>query len=256
MYPILHQILSDKPHGVLFRCFDGWHMGYIALFMSIAFFALYSLKTRSEDDRRKTASLFLNVAFGLYIADFFLMPLAYGYIDIEKLPFHICTAMCIMCFLSRRVDRLKPYTVTFAVLGFLSNLGYLLYPAGLMWHETHPLSYRVVQTLCFHGFMSVYGLLVIMYESKPDGFRTWGRDLTVIVAMVLWALLGNYCYNGEQFYNWFFVVRDPFYILPEATAKFIMPIFNTVLFFAAQMLVYFIVYLTKRKPLKSHKIAH
>ena len=251
MHSILRQLLSDKPNGVLFRCFDPWHIGYIALFMGIGLFALYALKSKSESHREKNANLFLNIAFGLYILDFFLMPLAYGEIDIEKLPFHICTAMCVMCFLSRRSERLKPYAVTFAVLGFLSNLGYLIYPAGLMWHKTHPLSYRVVQTLCFHGFMSVYGLLVLVYESKPDCFRTWYRDLTIIVSMVLWALLGNHCYNGERFYNWFFVVRDPFYILPEATAKLMMPLFNIALFFAAQMLLYFIVYLSKRKPPQS-----
>ncbi len=247
MYSILRRILSDKPDGALFHCFDQWHIGYIALFMAIVFFVVYALKTKGEAKRHKTANLFINIAFAVYIADFFLMPLAYGEIDIEKLPFHICTAMCVMCFLSRRVERLKAYTVTFAALAFLSNLGYLIYPAGLMWHKTHPLSYRVVQTLCFHGFMSVYGLLVLMYEAKPNCFQTWKQDLAAIISMVLWALLGNSCYNGERFYNWFFVVRDPFYILPEAAAKFIMPLFNTALFFTAQMLIYLIVYLTKRK---------
>ena len=241
MHSILRQLLSDKPNGVLFRCFDPWHIGYIALFMGIGLFALYALKSKSESHREKNANLFLNIAFGLYILDFFLMPLAYGEIDIEKLPFHICTAMCVMCFLSRRSERLKPYAVTFAVLGFLSNLGYLIYPAGLMWHETHPLSYRVAQTLCFHGLMSVYGLIVLVYETKADCIKTWKQALTVIVCMVLWALFGNYCYNGERFYNWFFVVRDPFYILPAEAARFIMPLFNVVLFFSAQMFIYFII---------------
>ncbi|MBQ3257970.1 MAG: YwaF family protein [Oscillospiraceae bacterium] len=248
MYPILHQILSDKPDGVLFRCFGGWHIGYMALFAVLAGIVLYTLRNKSEAARSKTADLFVGISFGLYVLDFFLMPLAYGEIDIEKLPFHICTAMCVMCFLSRRVEKLKPYTVTFGTLGFLSNLGYLIYPAGLMWHQTHPLSYRVLETLLFHGFMAVYGLLVLVYEAKPDSYKDRKRDLTVIVCMVLWALLGNLCYNGERFYNWFFVVRDPFYILPEAIAKFVMPPFNILLFFAAQMLVYKIISIVKRPP--------
>lgn len=247
MYSILHKILSDKPHGLLFRCFDLWHICYIALFIGTGAFILFRLKNKNEEERRKTTELFICIPFGLYILDFFLMPLAYGEIDIEKLPFHICTAMCVMCFLSRRVNRMKPYTVTFASFAFLSNLGYLIYPAGLMWHQTHPLSYRVVETLAFHGFMSIYGLLVLTYEAKSDCYRFWQRDLSVIAAMVLWALLGNYCYNGERFYNWFFVVRDPFYLLPEAAAKFIMPLFNTALFFSAQMLVYRILYIAKER---------
>ena len=241
MYPILQQILSDKSNGVLFRCFGAWHIGYIALFVFLAAIVIYALRNKREVERRKTTELFIHIAFGLYIADFFLMPFAYGEIDIEKLPFHICTAMCVMCFLSRKVPSLQKYTVTFAALGFLSNLGYLIYPAGVMWHQTHPLSYRVLQTLSFHGFMSIYGLLVLVYEAKSDAYRGWRQDLTVIVCMVLWALLGNLCYNGERFYNWFFVVRDPFYLLAPELAKFVMPLFNVALFFSAQMLIYKII---------------
>ncbi len=253
MYPILHQILSDKPNGVLFRCFDRWHIGYIVLFVFISILALYGLRNKTDQARRKAADRFISTAFALYIADFFLMPLAYGEIDIEKLPFHICTAMCVMCFLSRRVASLKKYTVTFATLGFLSNLGYLIYPAGLMWHQTHPVSYRVAETLFFHGFMTVYGLLVLVHEAKANCIKKWRQDFLVIVCMVLWALLGNVCYNGDyggtaHFYNWFFVVRDPFYILPESIAKFIMPPFNVLLFFSVQMLVYKVLSIAKRPP--------
>lgn len=250
MNSILHQILSDKADGILFRCFDPWHIGYIALFVGLGAYVLLRLKKKDETERRKTIELLIALPFGLYLLDFFLMPLAYGEIDIEKLPFHICTAMCVMSFLSRNVPSLQKYTVTFAALGFLSNLGYLIYPAGLMWHQTHPLSYRVMQTLCFHGLMSVYGLSVLVYEAEANCSRTWKRDLTVIVCMVLWALLGNYCYNGDRFYNWFFVVRDPFYILPAELAPFVMPLFNIVLFFSAQMLVYRIIAVAKRPPNK------
>ena len=132
MNSILHQILSDKPDGVLFHCFDGWHIGYMAVFAFIPLLVLYALWGKTDQARRRGADLLIGIAFGLYIADFFLMPLAYGEIDIEKLPFHICTAMCVLSFLSRKVPSLQKYTVTFAALGFLSNVGYLIYPAGLM----------------------------------------------------------------------------------------------------------------------------
>lgn len=252
MYPILHSIFSDKSDGILFRCFSLMHIGYILLFVCIGVFVLHRLNKQTETQRSRSLQLLSAIPFYIYMAGFFIMPLAYGEIDIEKLPFHICTAMCVLCFLSRRSDVLKKYTVTFAALGLLSNLGYLIYPAGLMWHQTHPLSYRVMDTLFFHGFMSVYGLAVLVFEAQPLSLRGWRQDLRVIIGMVLWALLGNFCYNGEyggtaRFYNWFFVVRDPFYILPESSAKFIMPLFNTALFFTAQMLVYLIVYLSKRK---------
>jgi len=69
--------------------------------------------------------------------------------------------------------------------------------------------------------------------------------------MTAWALLGNYVYNGSSegyshFFNWFFVVRDPFYAIPEAVSPFVMPILNIVLFFAAQMLLHLVIFGVKR----------
>lgn len=246
MYEILNNLLSDKKGGEIFRCFGVWHFVYIAL-AAVAFTLIFlSLKSKDKDAKDKVMITLINISFGLYILDFFLMPFAYGEIDIEKLPFHICTAMCVACFLSNHIERLKPLRVHFALLGFISNLVYLIYPAGVMWHATHPLSYRVVQTLIFHGIMSVYGLLTLVYDGKELSFKTCYRDLAVISGMTVWALVGNLLYNGEageysHFFNWFFVIRDPFYILPADIAPFIMPFVNIGLFFGVEMLVYLLV---------------
>ena len=251
MYEILNNLLSDKKGGEIFRCFGVWHLVYITL-AAVAFTLIFlSLKSKDKDAKDKVMLTLINISFGLYILDFFLMPFAYGEIDIEKLPFHICTAMCVACFLSNHIERLKPLRVHFALLGFISNLVYLIYPAGVMWHATHPLSYRVVQTLIFHGIMSVYGLLTLVYDGKELSFKTCYRDLAVISGMTVWALVGNLLYNGEageysHFFNWFFVIRDPFYILPANIAPFIMPFVNIGLFFGVEMLVYLIVNKSRR----------
>lgn len=251
MYEILNNLLSDKKGGEIFRCFGVWHFVYIAL-AAVAFTLIFlSLKSKDKDTKDKVMLTLINISFGLYILDFFLMPFAYGEIDIEKLPFHICTAMCVACFLSNHIERLMPLRVHFALLGFISNLVYLIYPAGVMWHATHPLSYRVVQTLIFHGIMSVYGLLTLVYDGKELSFKTCYRDLAVISGMTVWALVGNLLYNGEageysHFFNWFFVIRDPFYILPADIAPFIMPFVNIGLFFGVEMLVYLIVNKSRR----------
>ena len=251
MYEILNNLLSDKKGGEIFRCFGVWHFVYIAL-AAVAFTLIFlSLKSKDKDAKDKVMITLINISFGLYILDFFLMPFAYGEIDIEKLPFHICTAMCVACFLSNHIERLKPLRVHFALLGFISNLVYLIYPAGVMWHATHPLSYRVVQTLIFHGIMSLYGLLTLVYDGKELSFKTCYRDLAVISGMTVWALVGNLLYNGEageysHFFNWFFVIRDPFYILPANIAPFILPFVNIGLFFGVEMLVYLIVNKSRR----------
>lgn len=232
-------LLSDKKDGEIFRCFGVWHLGYILLFMILAAISYRYLKKKGAGTIEKYITGWARIAFGLYIADFFLMPLAYGQIDVEKLPFHICTAMCVLCFLSRHNRFFRKFRLQFAALGFVSNLVYLLYPAGVMWHGVHPLSYRVVQTLFFHGIMMVYGFLVLCFEKDGFAWRKCYRDIILIVSMTVWAIVGNALYNSQtRVYNWFFVVQDPFSLFPREAAPFIMPVLNVVLFFAAVMLVY------------------
>lgn len=241
MYHFLRQLLSDKKGGEIFTCFGAWHICFIFLFLAIAILSGIYLRHKSADRRKKLIDLFIYAAFGLYVADFFLMPFAYGEIDIEKLPFHVCTSMCVACFLSRRSKRFGKYKLQLAALGFLSNFVYLVYPAGVMWHAVHPLSYRVIQTLSFHGIMMVYGALVLVYERETFAWKKCYRDLGVTAAMTLWALVGNLLYNSDaRVYNWFFVVQDPFNLLPQSIAPYIMPLLNICVFFAAELLVYFV----------------
>ncbi|MBQ9744071.1 MAG: YwaF family protein [Clostridia bacterium] len=245
MYYFFHGLLSDKKGGAIFTLFSFWHFLYIGLTLSVIIALLVLLKGKDEHSRGKTAKVFINIAFGLYIADFFLMPLAYGKIDIEKLPFHACTAMCVMCFLSYHIPFLEKYRTSFVLLGFVSNFVYLIYPAGVMWHGVHPSSYRVIQTLIFHSAMTIYGFLALTFNGNNLGIKKSYKHLIVVVCMTLWAMLGNNIYNGDSegyshFFNWFFVVRDPFYILSESISPFVMPIINITAFYLTELLMCFV----------------
>jgi hypothetical protein len=240
MYAFLHDILADKKGGEIFTLFHFWHFFYIAAtFLTIAVL-LTLMKKKVVGDQ--TPRVLICIAFSLYMADFFLMPLAYGCIDIEKLPFHGCTAMCVLCYMSYHVGFLQKYRPSFALLGLITNITYLLYPAGVMWYEVHPLSYRVIQTLLFHSVMTVYGVITLMTQRQRFDKKTIRTDLAVIVGMTLWALLGNYVYTGssegyDHFFNWFFVVRDPFSAIPENISRFIMPPLNVFLFSVVSVLL-------------------
>lgn len=239
MYRLISEFLSDKKGGNVFCCFDFSHFCYIALvILSVVLIAVY-LKGKSSDTKQKAIDISINVAFGIYILDFFLMPFSYGEIDVEKLPFHICTAMCVMSFWSRHNKFLARFKTQFALFGFVSNLVYLIYPAGVMWYQVHPLSYRVIQTLLFHGTMVIYGTLVLLYEDLQQHRRYW-KDLLVIASMTLWAILGNLLYTGEAWgcsnnFNWFFVRQDPFNIIPADIAPWIMPVINIAVFAVVEM---------------------
>lgn len=242
MYNLLQQLLSDQTGGRIFNCFDPYHMCFILFFVASAVFLCLRLKNKDAETRKKVTHRVIAIAFGVYMADFFLMPFAYGQINIDKLPFHICTTMCIACFLSRYNTIFRRFRLQFAMLGFLSNLTYLIYPAGMMWMKLHPLSYRVVQTLIFHGIMMIYGLLVLVYERQEFSWKKIYKDLGVAAAMTAWAWLGNTLYDHQDVkYNWFFVNQDPFNAFPEKLAPFIMPVLNTALFFGVGVLVYWII---------------
>ncbi|MBR2831504.1 MAG: YwaF family protein [Oscillospiraceae bacterium] len=241
MYALIHGLLADRGSAAPFTCFGPWHIRTIIGAAVIAALVLLLTKNGSRA-REKAASVFTHIAFGLYIADFFLMPFAYEQIDMEKLPFHVCTAMCVMCFLSRHVRFLEKYRANFALLGFVSNLVYLIYPAGVMWYRVDPLCYRVVQTLTFHAMMTVGCLLTLVADGEGLSAKSCRRDLAVLAGMTLWAVLGNALYNGaagsyDHRFNWFFVTGDPFGILDRSIAPYVMPFLNIAIFFAAELLV-------------------
>ena len=242
MYSILRKLLEDQTGGAVFKCFDLLHCCFIVFFVAVAVLLCLYVKNKTQQIRTKIINRVVGVALGLYILDFFLMPFAYDAINIDKLPFHVCTTMCVMCFWSRYNAFLGRFRLQFAMLGFLSNLTYLIYPAGMMWLNIHPLSYRVVQTLVFHGVMMVYGTLVLVYERREFSWKKVYKDLIVVALMAAWARLGNFLYNSSaKMYNWFFVVQDPFNLFPATTAPYIMPFFNVALFFAVALVVYFVI---------------
>ena len=252
MYDSMYNLLSDKKGGEIFTCFGIWHIGYIVFFLLLFFVVYLCTRRKSSEIKSKAVSVFINIAFGMYILDFFLMPFAYGEIDIEKLPFHACTAMCVMCFLSRRIGFLKKFRIHFALLGLISNMVYLIYPAGVMWHAVGPFSYRVIQTLSYHGIMTVFGLLALVYEGEGLEFRKCYRSLIVLAGMTLWAFIGNTLYNGSagnysNFFNWFFVVEDPFGIIDKQISPFIMPWLNIIIFFAVELAIYGIYHALMKK---------
>ena len=237
MYRYISALLSDRKGGEVFVCFGGYHFLYILLTALICAAVFIYARGRDGEKRMRTAKVLIGIVFGMYIADFFLMPFAYGEIDIEKLPFHACTVTCVLCFLSRHTAFFEKRRVSFALVGLLSNLIYLIYPAGVMWHAVHPLCYRVIQTLLFHGMMTVYCLFTVVFDF--DGFdrKKVLSDLSVICCITAWALAGSLLYSGEIAGvtfdpNWFFTLRDPFGILSPETGIFVMPAFDIVVFFA------------------------
>lgn len=243
MYEIIRNLLEDKKGGITFNCFGLYHIIYMIVVLGALIFLLLYLRKKSQEVKLKAINVTISIVFIMYILDFFLMPFAYGKIDIEKLPFHICTITCVLSFLSRHNKFLYKYRFSFAILGMISNLIYFIYPAGVMWYQVHPLSYRVIQTLLYHGIMMIYGFLVVVFEIKNLKMKDCINEIIVLMCLVLWALIGNYMYMDKSYaYNWFFVLQDPFYIIPEDIAKFVMP-FIVILSFSIVVIIFYLIYI-------------
>ena len=259
MHSFLQNLLADKTGGEIFRLFSGWHFLYVGLTAAAVVLILLLAKGKEKDVRVRITNVLITIAFSLYIADFFLMPLAYGEIDIEKLPFHACTSMCVMCFISHHNKFLEKYRSSLLMLGFLSNIVYLIYPAGVMWYAVHPLSYRVIQTLLFHSAMTTYCLISLIFNYDKIKINKCHRDLIVVVGLTVWALIGSYVYSGaygggDRYFNWFFVVRDPFNAIPESISVFLMPFLNIAAFFAVEMIIHLIIFGVQKKLKKDNYI--
>ncbi len=252
MYSFLSDLLSGINDGVIFECYSIWHWLYLLLMIGLTVFSVFRLKDKTIEEKRKGTNLFINIVFILYIADFFLMPFILEEIDIDKLPFHSCTAMCVMCFWSNHNRFLEKFRVHFALLGMICNLMYMVYPSGVMSYEIHPFAYRAAQTLIFHSLMVVYGFLVIFFDEHGLQIKNCYKDAIILVCMTIWAFIGNTCYSAEvgdysHNFNWFFIRQDPFYLLPENIAPYLSPILNFIAFFGIELLVYLIYYLIRKR---------
>ena len=109
LYDFLRKLLEDHVGGAVFECFNIWHFIYMFLIFGGTILTIVLLKNKPQEIKNKAINLTISIAFGLYMADFFLMPFAYGEIDLEKLPFHMCTATCVLCFLSRHTKFFSKY---------------------------------------------------------------------------------------------------------------------------------------------------
>lgn len=253
MNELITEILKDHKGEVIFSCFGIWHILMMILIFGGIILTVYILgKRRSTQINAITIVIVIDIVFGLYILDFFLMPLSYGYIDIEKLPFHVCTASCVLCFLSNHTNFFKKFKQQFALIGLASNLIYVIYPAGVGWYQIAPYSYRVIQTLMFHGLMVLYGVLVLRFDVNKLSLKESYKELLVIMVMTIWAMIGNFIYNSpDRLYNWMFVVQDPFYMLPSNIAPFVMPLIIIATLYLAVILVYLLFILIRKFKYRS-----
>lgn len=240
MINFLHKILYNYPieelhpyHENIEDCslyanaFTIYHLIYAVLIVGAIIGAAIGLHYASDKIKKRVLDILPIVVIGLYILDLFIRPIAqlegdfdqsiHSYLD--KLPFHICTSMGVVCVFAQHSKWLQKFKGPFVILAIVGPLMYLTYPSGVF-QGNHPFCYNTIQTMVFHGVLMAWGVLNITTGMTKVSIKNWYKTLAIQGALFSWALLGNIVFSDmtnaqtwwETGYDWFFMKSGAFYI--------------------------------------------
>lgn len=246
MYEILNFILGDRTTDTFsFKPFSLCHIIYFIIVVIAITLMTLAFKNKSKETQNKLINITVNIALCLYILDFLVMPFSMQQISQDKLPFHLCTLMSIMCYLSRNNKTFARFKTAFTLLGMIGAIAYLVYPAGVQngagdYFDGY--TYRIVQTVIYHGLMVAQGVFAIFYKEIDINWKNFKYDVYTVLGLTVWSLLGNYTYTGRvvkqcdcsegceaiiDVYNnspnWFFTKHDVLYIISDEIDVYIAP---------------------------------
>lgn len=234
------KLFSANEGAVSIELFSVWHFLYLALIIGGAITVAFLLKNKSQTTKDFTLKLLAWLIPATYIADFLIMPLARTdfSIDVDKLPFHICTLMAFFAPFAQFNKKFEPIKETIVCLTLVASLMYITYPGSAI-GDILPWSYKVVQTFVYHGLMFAWGFLSLATGAVKLDFKTIWKCAVGLALIILWASFGNAVYsNEEHHYDWFFVTGSTFPFIPAP----LMPLVVFVAVFAMCALIHGIYY--------------
>ena len=212
-------LFSQNTSSLKIGLFDQWHFLYLFIIFGGTLLLALLFKNKDEQKKDKVLRLFAYLTFGLYIADFFIMPLSDSYsgISVYKLPFNICTMMAVFVPFVQFNKRFKPIKDVVVVLSTASTLMWMCYPGSALGGQP-PFCYLIFQTFMYHGLLFCWAVLNMAYgEVKLDIRKIWKVFIGILVILV-WAAFGNTIYEGEH--NWFFIEKSIFPFLKDEMMPF------------------------------------
>ncbi len=231
--------------------FSVWHIMYIVLIVGLTIGVAFLIKNKSENTKKMVLNIIAVSALVVYLADFFIMPISRfngdptrQLVDIDKLPFHICTFIGIMIPFAQfnsKLSKSDTFKEVVACLAIVSSLMYITYPGSAL-GGVGTFSYKVVQTFVFHGLVFSWGFLSLSTGFAKLNFKNIWKQAIGILIIMLWATFGNFVYAD---YNWFFLKTSIFPFIPDSLMP--LAVFGSV--FAMCAIIYSIY-------LVSMKIAH
>lgn len=213
MKEAVHWLLSQNHSSLTIGLFDIWHFVYLAICIGGPALLAALMNKKSDDVKDKIVRVFAYLTIGLYIADFFLMPLSDSYdgIAIHKLPFHICTLMGVMGAFVQFNPRLSAIKTPVVVMAVASSLMWMCYPGSALGGQP-PFSYVIFQTFMYHGLLFGWGLLNLAWGGVTLRWKEIWKEFVGVLILLVWSGFGNAVYDEQ---NWFFTKQSIFPFLPD-----------------------------------------
>ena len=252
MYEFLVNLFSDDK-AFSISAFSLWHFIYLFLIIAAAVITTIVLRGKTSAYVEKTLNHISIAILVVYILDFFIMPFSHGSINIDKLPFHFCTMASILIIFSRYNHRIMKYRPHILTVSLVASIIYIVYPASAF-GDASPLSYRVIQTMTYHGLLVVYGVSALFTGNVKLEMKSFHKCLYVILFVIAIALVANYAYSDDlnHPYDWAFINGINFNIFSEANRRLmIFAVFTA--FSLSALLFYGIAYFIEKKCKKEVK---
>ena len=239
--------MSHFNTGIKITAFSIPHFVYLILIFGAIALVGTTMRRKSEVCREKILRFMAYAVTISYLSDFFVHEFVYGGMNMDKLPFHICTVLCPLAAIAQFNRKGTKILEPVAVLATLAPLMYICYPASI--GDGEPWCYQAVQTMFYHGMLLAWGVLSLAFGKVKPNFRNCWKCAVLLVIITLWAKLGNELLE----HNWFFLEEDAFYIgLVEGgiIPKWTLMIANPILFFLACLGVYGVIGLGRKSARK------
>ncbi len=202
----------DKPGKM--PAFGFFHILYAVLIFGTVIGLGFLFSKKSEKFKNNVLNVIAGSILFLYLSDFFIQPLMHGdtavegTMDIDKLPFHICTVMCPLIILFHQFKKLSFAKEAFAFLAMVGSLMYITFPGSAIGEDTSPICYDILQTFLYHGLVFAWGYYMIaLGKVKPSIKRCW-QPILGLCCLAVWATFGRLIYAaGDSTYDWLFLVK-------------------------------------------------
>ena len=225
-------LFSQNNSDLKIGLFDQWHFLYLFITFG-GTLALALIGRKNPGKQRHLQKMMVYLTVGLYVIDFFIMPLSDSYSGISayKLPFNICTIMAVLAPFVQFNPKFAKIRQPVVTLSIASSLMWMCYPGTALGGQP-PFCYVIFQTFMYHAFLFCWGVLNVAYGDVQYDIRKIWKEFVGILMIFVWACFGNAVY--DKGYNWFFIQESIFPFLSDE----IMPLMVILSVFGVCLVIY------------------